>query len=115
KWPLVVDFDYNSENEGFSRVAFGDAPIKPHKYKISDSIDGNSFSAFSQTHYHLFANNYAGSGEDEAKDFNTWNKRHSKKIDAFIKSFSEVYSSQKTIVLSLYESRRHVDAICRTI
>ncbi|WP_447637330.1 cold-shock protein [Flavobacterium microcysteis] len=115
KWNLIIDFDYNSQKDGFSAIAFDDATITPHKYKIADNIENSSFSSYSQTHYHLFANNYAGSGEDEAKDFNTWNRKNAKKLETFIKSFSEVYSSQKTIVLSLYNSRRHVDAICRDI
>lgn len=115
KWNLIIDFDYNSQKNGFSAAAFNDAAVAPHKYKITDNIDNSSFSSYSQTHYHLYANNYVGSGEDEAQDFMTWNRKYSKKLQSFIKSFSEVFSSQKTIVLSLYNSRRHVDAICREI
>jgi hypothetical protein len=115
KWSLIIDFDYDSEKEGFYKAAYSDKIPPPHRYKISDSIDTNAFSIYSQTHYHWFADNFSGSGESKTVDFTDWNRKYGKKSDLFIKSFSEVFSNQKTIVLSVYNSRRHIDTLCRLI
>jgi len=115
RWNLVIDFDYYSEKDGLYKAAFSTNDPPPHRYKISDNIDVNSFSPYSETHYHWFANNFAGSGETEITEFNEWNKKYAKRAEIFIKSFAEVLSGQKTIVLFLLDSRRHADALCRII
>lgn len=114
-WHLVIDFDYRSENSGIFSAATKDVSVSPHKYKIADNVDNNSFSPYSNTHYHLFANNFEGSGEEEITDFNTWSRKYNRKLDAFVKSFSEVFAAQKVIVLAVFDSRRHLDSVFRTI
>lgn len=116
KWNLIIDFDYNSsESNGFFDCAYKQNEISPHKIKASDLIDTNSFSRFSLSHYHFFANNYKGSGDLEPKDYSEWNRKLSKNTEVFLKSFSEVFSNQKNIVLVLFNSRRHINFLCEKI
>lgn len=115
KWNLIIDFDYNSESDGFFNCAYKQSEIPPHKTKASDLTDVNLFSRFSRSHYHFFANNFKGSGIPEPKDYNEWNKKFGTKTDVFLKSFSEVFSNQKNIVLVLYNSRRHINFLCEKI
>lgn len=115
KWNLIIDFDYTSESNGFFDCAFKNSPIAPHKIKASDLVDANSFSRYSQSHYHLFANNYRGSGEQEITDYLSWNKRWGRNIDLFVKSFAEVFANQKNIVVILYDSSRHINSLCEKI
>lgn len=95
KWNLIIDFDYYSENNGFFEYAYKQNEVSPHKIKASDLIDVNSFSRFSQSHYHYFANNFKGSGETEPKDFSDWNRKLGKNTEVLLKSFSDVLSNQK--------------------
>lgn len=115
KWNLIIDYDYTSESNGFFDCAYKESPILPHKIKASDLVDSNSFSRFSQTHYHYFANNYKGSGEIEIKDYSDWNRRWGRNTEMLLKSFAEVYATQKNIVVILYNSRRHVNFLCEKI
>lgn len=89
--------------------------VLPHKIKASDLIDVNSFSRFSQSHYHYFANNFKGSGETELKDFSDWNRKFGKNTEVFLKSFSDVLSNQKNIIVILFNSRRHINFLCEKI
>jgi len=115
KWDLIIDFDYNSESNGFFECSYKANEVSPHKIKASDLIDVNSFSRFSQSHYHYFANNYKGSGEAEPKDFSEWNKKFGKKIEILLQSFSDVLSNQKNIVVILYNSRQYIFSVCEKI
>ncbi|WP_159155394.1 cold-shock protein [Empedobacter brevis] len=115
KWNLIVDFDYNSESNGFFDSAYKQNEISPHIVKASDSIDINSFSRFSQSHYHYFANNFKGSGSTEPKDFSEWNRKFGKNTEVFLKSFSEVFSNQKNVIVVLFNSRRHINFLCEKI
>lgn len=115
KWNLIIDFDYNSESNGFFECAYKQNEVSPHKIKASDLIDVNSFSRFSQSHYHYFANNFKGSGETEPKDFSDWNRKLGKNTEVFLKSFSDVLSNQKNIVVILFNSRRHINFLCEKI
>lgn len=112
KWNLIIDFDYNSEYNGFFNCAYKDEEIPPHKIKASDLVDTNSFSRFANSHYHYFANNFKGSGMPEPRDYSDWNRKFGKNTEIFIKYFSEVLSNQKNIVVTLYNSRRHVNFLC---
>lgn len=115
KWNLIIDFDYNSESNGLFDCAFKSNPITPHKIKASDLVDVNSFSRFSQTHYHYFANNFKGSGEIEQKEFSDWNRKWGKNTETILKSFAEVFSNQKNIVVIVFNSRRHINFLCEKI
>lgn len=115
KWNLIIDFDYNSESSGFFECAYKENEVSPHKIKASDLIDVNSFSRYSQSHYHYFANNFKGSGETEPKDFSDWNRKLGKNTEVFLKSFSDVLSNQKNIVVILFNSRRHINFLCEKI
>jgi cold shock CspA family protein len=115
KWNLIIDFDYNSESNGFFDCAFKQNEVSPHKIKASDLIDVNSFSRFSQSHYHYFANNFKGSGDTEPKDYSEWNRKLGKNTEIFLRSFSEVFSNQKNIVVVLFNSRRHINFLCEKI
>ena len=115
KWNLIIDFDYNSENNGFFDFAYKQYEITPHIIKASDLVDVNSFSRFSQSHYHYFANNFKGSGFPETKDYSEWNKKFGKTTEVFLKSFSDVFSNQKNIVVILFNSRRHINYLCEKI
>lgn len=108
KWDLIIDYDFNSEKDGFFECAYGQNEVSPHKIKASDLTDVNSFSRYSQSHYHYFANGFYGAGETEPKDFSDWNRRYGKKTEVFLKTFSEVFSNQKNIVVILYNSRQHI-------
>lgn len=115
KWDLVIDFDYNSETTGFYSHAYKTKEIQPHKIKASDIVDVNSFSRFTQSHYHYFANNFKGSGEIEPKDYSEWNRKFGKNTETFLKSFSSVLSNQKNIVVVLYNSRRYINFLCEKV
>lgn len=115
KWDLVIDFDYNSETNGFFNCAYKEKDVQPHKIKASDIVDVNSFSRFSQSHYHYFANNFKGSGEVEPRDYSEWNRKFGKNTEIFLKSFSSVLSNQKNIVVILYSSRRYINFLCEKI
>lgn len=115
KWNLIIDFDYNSESNGFFESAYKQNEVLPHIIKASDLIDSNSFSRFSQSHYHYFANNFKGSGEIEPRDYSDWNRKLGKNTEFFLKSFSDVLSNQKNIVVILYNSRRHINFLCEKI
>jgi hypothetical protein len=115
KWNLIIDFDYNSEINGFFDCAYKKNEVLPHKLKASDLIDVNSFSRYSQTHYHYFANNFKGSGDTELKEYSDWNRKFGKNTEVFLKSFSDVLSNQKNIVVILYNSRRHINFLCEKI
>lgn len=115
KWNLIIDFDYNSENNGFFDCAYRQNEVSPHKIKASDLIDVNSFSRFFQSHYHYFANNFKGSGDIEPKNYSEWNRKLGKNTDVLLKSFSEVFSNQKNIVVVLFNSRRHINFLCEKI
>ncbi len=115
KWNLIIDFDYNSEREGFFDSAYKNNEVLPHKIKASDLIDTNSFSRYSQSHYHYFANNFKGSGEIEPIGFTEWNIKLGKNTEQFLKSFSDVLSNQKNIVLILYNARRYINFLCEKI
>lgn len=112
KWNLIIDFDYNSEQNGFFNCAYNDVEVSPHKIKASDLTDTNSFSRFANSHYHYFANNFKGSGIPEPRDYSDWNRKFGKNTEIFIKSFSEVLSNQKNIVVILFNSRRHINFLC---
>lgn len=115
KWNLIIDFDYNSEMTGFFDCAYKHKEVSPHKIKASDLIDVNSFSRFSQSHYHYFANNFKGSGGVETKDYSEWNRKLGKNTESFLKSFAEVFSNQKNIVVVLFNSRRYINFLCEKI
>lgn len=115
KWNLVIDFDYYSEVNGFFGCAYKQNDVSPHKIKAADLVDVNSFSRYSQSHYHYFANNYKGSGDAELKDYVEWRRKFGRNADLFLKSFSDVLSNQKNIVLVLFNSRRHVNTLCEKI
>lgn len=115
KWNMIIDFDYDSLTNGFFDLAYGDREVPPHIMKASDLIDVNSFSRFSQVHYHYFVNNFKGSGESEPKDYTEWSRKHGKNTEFFLKSFSDVLSNQKNIVVILYDSRRYINFICEKI
>lgn len=115
KWNLIIDYDFNSERDGFYECAYKQNELPPHKIKASDITDVNTFSRYSQSHYHYFANGFYGTGETEPKDFSDWNRRYGKKTEVFLKSFSEVFSNQKNIVLILYNSRQNVFSLCEKI
>lgn len=115
KWNLIIDYDFNSERDGFYECAYKQNELPPHKIKASDITDVSTFSRYSQSHYHYFANGFYGTGETEPKDFSDWNRRYGKKTEVFLKSFSEVFSNQKNIVLILYNSRQNVFSLCEKI
>lgn len=115
RWDLIVDFDYNSEKDGFFKFGYKEGDVLPHIFKATDIVSSNSFSQFSQSHYHYFANNYKGSGENEPKDYSDWNRKVGKNTELFLKSYSEVFSTQKNIVLILYNSRRYINFLCEKI
>lgn len=116
KWNLIIDFDYNSsEKNGFFDCAYKQNEVSPHKIKASDLIDTSSFSRFSQSHYHYFANNFKGSGDTEPKDYSEWNRKLGKNTEVLLKSFSDVFSNQKNIVVVLFNSRRHINFLCEKI
>lgn len=115
KWDVVIDFDYNSESNGFFSSSYKGGEVSPHVIKASDLPDTNSFSRFSSTHYHFFGNNFKGSGESEPRDFLEWNRKLSRNTEFFLKSYSEVLANQKNIVVILYDSRKHVDFICQKL
>lgn len=97
KWNLIIDFDYLSESEGFFNIGFKNNEISPHIFKAVDVVNSNSFTKYSQSHYHYFANNYKGSGAEEIKEFSDWNRKVGKTTEIFLKSFSDVFSSQKNM------------------
>lgn len=114
-WNMIIDFDYNSNETGFFHSAYSTNNIQPHKIKASDLVDTNTFSRYNQSHYHYFANSYNGSGDTEPDDFQDWNRRYGKKTEIFLKSYAEVLSNQKNIVVVLYDSRRHINFLCERI
>lgn len=114
-WNLIIDFDYSSIVSGFYNSAYSDAAIKPHIIKATDIIDSKTFSIYSKSHYHYFANNYQGSGETEALNFSDWNRKYGKNAELTIRIFAEVFSNQRNVVVTIFNSRRHVDFICNKI
>jgi hypothetical protein len=115
KWNLIIDYDFNSERDGFFECAYKQNEISPHIIKASDLTDVNSFSRYTQTHCHYFANGFYGAGQSEPRDYSDWNIKYGKKAEVFLKSFSEVFSNQKNIVVILYNSRPHIYSLCNNI
>ena len=115
EWKLIVDFDYESESNGFYKSVYSDETVSPHILKASDTIAKSNFSIYNQSHYHFYANNFKGSGVSEVLDYTEWNKKFGKNIDKMITAFSETFSNQKNIVLVLHNSRRHVNIICEKL
>ncbi|AYB32347.1 cold-shock protein [Chryseolinea soli] len=107
-WDLVIDFDYQSLENGLYSKAFSDRDIEPRKIKVSDPIEGRMFSKFSQSHYHYFINNFKGSGQPEVKEYRAWFRLYEKPIDSFLMNFASQLPAQKTIVVVMYNSRQHV-------
>lgn len=112
KWDLIVDFDYNSKTTGFFNVGYGDVTIAPHQIKAADQVNRNTFSLYNNSHYHYFANNFAGSGHQMPRDYNDWNRKYGRNVDQLITSFISVFQNQKTIIVILYPEFRFVNALC---
>jgi hypothetical protein len=114
-WNLIIDFDFNSESNGFYDCSYKNAEVSPHKIKAADLVDINSFSRYSQSHYHYFANNYKGSGAAEPRDYLDWHRKYGRNTEILLKSFSEVFTAQKNIVVVLYNSRKYINFLCEKI
>lgn len=115
KWDLIIDFDYNSLNEGLYSTAFKNNELPPHIIKAADPIDTNSFSRHSIVHYHYFPNNYLGSGKDEVRQYKEWVNRAGRNTQYLLESFAEVMGNQKTIVVILYPAKPYVNFVCEKI
>lgn len=115
KWNLIIDFDHYSKKNGFFHAAYSDLDVVPHQIKAADNVNSNTFSMYSQAHYHYFIQNFNGSGYEESVDYDEWNRKYSKRFEIFLKSYAEVMSTQKNIVLIVHDSRRYVNKLCDTI
>ncbi|MDL2230231.1 hypothetical protein LJB87_00360 [Alistipes sp. OttesenSCG-928-L06] len=115
QWNLIIDYDYNSESEGFFHKAYGESAIPPHKIKAADRITPEDISRYTQSHYHFFANNFLGTGFPLRSNFNEWDRAYGKSTESFLKSYAEVFSNQKNIVLILHNKRRDIDFLCQKI
>jgi hypothetical protein len=115
KWDLIIDFDYDSEKDGFFSIAFKNNGLPQHIIKASDIVDANSFSRYTDSHYHYFINNFAGSGEPETTDYREWTRKFGTRIEALLKAFANIFLSQKTIIVNLHNSRKQVNFLCEKI
>jgi hypothetical protein len=115
KWNLIIDYDFHSESEGFFHKVYANDSTKPHKITVAEIVSNEDISQFSRTHYHFFANNFAGLGLKQETDFKQWDRRYGKNAEGFLKSFGEVFSNQKNIVLILHKSRRDINFVCENI
>ena len=115
RWNLIIDYDYNSESQGFFKKVYSTSPIVPHKIKAADKILKENLSQYSRSHYHFFANNFQGSGLGLEPDFAKWDKQYGKNVELFLKSYAEIFSNQKNIVVILMDSRREVNSLCERI
>lgn len=114
-WDLIIDFDTQSKIDGFFRAAYSENDIASHEMRVADVATPSSFSPYSPSPYHLYVNNYVGSGKLITKEYTEWRNNFDKNIDVFIGSFAQVFQAQKTIVVILYPHRRYVSSLCEKL
>jgi len=114
-WDLVIDFDYKSKESGFFFNSYKDDEIAPHQIKASDPIGSSILSKYKQSHYHYYANNFAGSGSVAPKDFKEWNQKAATNTANFISTFARVFPAQKTVVVILFPEFQYVNYLCQVL
>ena len=101
QWAIIICFDPNAENGDFMTVAYRNKGIDYRPLKLHDSVSASDFSVFATAPNVIFANGFHEI-EPSFPTYREWNKNKCPvKLDSMLAALSSVYTTQKTIVVSL--------------
>jgi len=112
-WSLIIDFDQNTEIDGFYKYGRGFLEGRK-KIHLLTSEDGLSFSPYNSA-YWFAANGLNGRQSTLTKDFKVWNRKHFAFLSKLFSSFFQIFGDKPTNVIVLWDDQIYIQKICEFI
>jgi hypothetical protein len=102
KWSMVLDFDINSEDNGFASAFFNDRKLQPLKFDLSRP-EHTVFNKFTPTPYWFFLNGLADTPSTlvDELDIRKWGQKYGSKLNSAFQKYHMVFDKPiKVVILS---------------
>lgn len=108
-WDIVIDFDCNSGDNGFSAGAYHGGFDVAHIYKTSDIVAADDITSNMQKPIYYYANGFKS--ERSYNDYDEWNRYYYAKLERFLQAITPNIVAQKTVVVSLLGNEEYTESL----
>lgn len=106
KWSLIIEFNNNSEYDGLCASAYANNLNDLKKIKISDIVNDDDFTPYSDFPTVIFANGFRN--EPKLSSCREWNKRNASRLETIIETFMIRQHTQKTIIVCVMQDFEYI-------
>lgn len=112
-WSLIIDFNPNTETEGFYKNASPEIS-KRKKIHLNTLNDFISFSQYN-TCYWLAANGLLGREDTITNNYRNWSRKYSNFLDDYFQKFFSTIGDAPTVVVIMWDEKDYVRKLCELI